>query len=87
MALFTSSEWKAKWLKAQEKVDSILEDIELKSADNDKDSIELSDERLKNAMLIRDDYETKYYQALKEESGGSVVQNGLTSLPSGFYGY
>lgn len=87
MSLYTSSEWKVLWLKAQEKVNSILENIDLKKADNDKDSIELYDNRLRDAMILRDDYEAKYNQALKEENGGSGVQIGLTSMVSGFYGY
>lgn len=88
MSLYTSAEWKALWLKAQEKVNSILEDIDLKRADNDKDSIELSESRLRDAIALRDDYEAKYYQAVKEEeSGVQSVQIGLTSLPSGYYGF
>ena len=63
MSLYTSSEWKVLWLKAQEKVNSILEDIDLKKADNDKDSIELYDNRLRDAMILRDDNEAKYNQA------------------------
>ena len=88
MSLYTSTEWKALWLKAQEKVNSILDDIDLKRADNDKDSIELSESRLRDAISLRDDYENKYYQALKEEeSGVESTQIGLTSLPSGYYGF
>ena len=88
MSLYTSSEWKALWLKAQEKVNSILDDIDLKKANNDKDSIELSESRLEDAIMLRDDYESKYYQAKKEEeSGVSTTQIGLTSLPSGYYGF
>jgi len=88
MSLYTSTEWKALWLKAQEKVNSILDDIDLKRADNDKDSIELSESRLRDAISLRDDYENKYYQALKEEeSGVKSTQIGLTSLPSGYYGF
>jgi hypothetical protein len=88
MSLYTSSEWKALWLKAQEKVNSILDDIDLKKANNDKDSIELSESRLEDAIKLRDDYENKYYQAKKEEESGIVsAQIGLTSLPSGYYGF
>ena len=88
MSLYTSSEWKALWLKAQEKVNSILDDIDLKKANNDKDSIELSESRLEDAIMLRDDYESKYYQAKKEEeSGVSTTHIGLTSLPSGYYGF
>jgi hypothetical protein len=88
MSLYTSAEWKVLWLKAQEKVNSLLEDIELKRAENDKDLIELSESRLANTITIRDDCESKYYETKKEEeSGVEVVQVGLTSLPSVYYGY
>lgn len=88
MSLYTSAEWKALWLKAQEKVNSILDDIDLKKANNDKDSIELSESRLEDAIKLRDDYKNEYYLAKKEEeSGVETTQIGLTSLPSVYYGF
>ena len=86
--LYSSIEWKEKWKKAQIKVDSIAEDLELKRAENDKDTIELDSQRLENAITYRDDCKNNYFVAKSEEESGKYkVQVGLTSIGSTCYGF
>ena len=85
--MYNSAYWYSEWQDTQLEIKKIKSDLDLKSADNDKDKIELDPNRLENLLKLASYYYNNYLQAKSDEENKIDTSGGLTYIGRSDYGY
>ena len=85
--MYNSAYWYSEWQDTQLEIKKIKSDLDLKSADNDKDKIELDPNRLENLLKLASYYYNNYLQAKSDEENNIDTSGGLIYIGRSDYGY
>lgn len=85
--VYDSNYWFSKWEATQVEIERIGQDLDLKRAENDKDTIELEASRLENAFKLSSYYWNNYIQVKTDEETGVDSKGGLLYIGRSDYGY